>query len=527
MGQTVTITGGAVNWNLITAVILDFGGGLTSNGGSLVKDSDSLQFEVPVVAWDPGAPLDSVLLIVVQGANTDTLSPQLAVYRPEPTGVDAGNDETICTGGSVSLSATASPSGGSYSYLWSPATGLSGTSGATVTASPTTTTTYKVVVTGATCGLQDSAEVTVNVRATPVLNDVTVTPPSCPGVSDAEVEIDASGSAPLEFRLGNSGYVSATNPITGRSAGTYDLTLRYTNNPRCEVVFPDEVVISDPVLPTAEINSTPGGDPIEICAGESVTFSATERAEAVAYYWDFGRGAAVGDDSANGRTPDPVLYADGGTYTVYLRMDVTAAACQVWDSIQVIALDLPAIDAVEPTSTSDCGADDGSVYVEMTGGPTGFQFRLTGNGITRDWQDSEAFEDLPAGSYTVSVRYDDAICPVEWPDPVVVSDPGAPQSAINLAPLVACAGEPIEISAPPQAGVTFTWDFGEGASPSAASGPGPHVVTYATDGPKDLTLDLVEGECVGSEANDDLIILQVPAISLSPLPADSYTDGDT
>lgn len=68
---------------------------------------------------------------------------------------------TICSGGSVSLTAS-----GASSYSWTPTTGLSAGTGATVTANPSTTTTYTVSATANGC--TSTATATVTVR--PALN---------------------------------------------------------------------------------------------------------------------------------------------------------------------------------------------------------------------------------------------------------------------------------------------------------------------------------------------------------------------
>jgi hypothetical protein len=67
---------------------------------------------------------------------------------------------TICMGDSVLLTAS-----GAIIYSWSPSTGLSSTNGASVYASPTSTTTY--VVTGTDGGNTGSASVTVTVNPLP------------------------------------------------------------------------------------------------------------------------------------------------------------------------------------------------------------------------------------------------------------------------------------------------------------------------------------------------------------------------
>jgi len=72
--------------------------------------------------------------------------------------LDAGLNETQCEGSSVVLNAS-----GSDTYSWSPATGLSTTTGSTVVAGPTSTTTYTVTGTDANgCVGTDSMTFTVN-----------------------------------------------------------------------------------------------------------------------------------------------------------------------------------------------------------------------------------------------------------------------------------------------------------------------------------------------------------------------------
>ena len=526
VGGTVVVSDDTITWADVINVVLEIDPGNIISVNNFQNETDSISFDIPSFAFSGSQATVTPIIIYASLVDSFSLTPDLIVNRLEPTAVDAGSDQTICAGESVNLTASPVPGDGAYTYDWSPATGLSATNTATVSASPSSTTTYTVTVTGTSCGVQATDQVTVNVRAIPVLVDTTVTPPSCPGASDAEVRINATGSSALEFRLGTSAaFVPVANAFTGVDAGTYDLQLRYTSTPRCLQTFDDEVVITDPVLPPAEISTTPDGDPVSICAGETVTFTATDQPGATAYNWNFGNGASP--QTASGRTPPAVTYATGGTYTAVLTMSVTAAACPVQASVEVVVIPLPNITAVTPSPTSDCGATDGSVQVTVSGGPGGFEYRLTGNGITRDWQSNSTFTGLPAGSYTVSVRYDDQICPVDWDEPVIVNDPGAPVSAINIAPLVDCAGEPIEISAPNQTGVTFTWDFGTGATPPSASGPGPHVVVYSSGGNKEIVLNLAEGECAGTERNDDLVILPVPEITLTPPLDPSYTDGDS
>jgi hypothetical protein len=64
---------------------------------------------------------------------------------------------TICLGNNLTLTAS-----GSTNYLWSPSTGLSSTSGASVVANPTVTTTYSVIDPSVACAHPTSITVTVD-----------------------------------------------------------------------------------------------------------------------------------------------------------------------------------------------------------------------------------------------------------------------------------------------------------------------------------------------------------------------------
>jgi hypothetical protein len=81
----------------------------------------------------------------------------------------AGPNVITCPGGQVTIggSPTASLGSGSYSYSWSPAVGLSSTSIANPTASPSQTTTYWVTVTDASTGCWSRVPVTVTVQGQP------------------------------------------------------------------------------------------------------------------------------------------------------------------------------------------------------------------------------------------------------------------------------------------------------------------------------------------------------------------------
>jgi hypothetical protein len=174
---------------------------LTANGGTSYL-------------WNTGAPTQSITVnteafytVTVTDENgcTDTESQLVKVNFLPNIGV---NNASICSGQSATLTAT-----GGLSYEWSPAAGLSATTGATVTASPSTNTVYTVTGTGAN-GCTNTATAAVAVNALPA---ATITPATattfCQG---GGVVLNANTGAGLSYQWFNN-----TVAISGETSSTY------------------------------------------------------------------------------------------------------------------------------------------------------------------------------------------------------------------------------------------------------------------------------------------------------------------
>ena len=137
------------------------------------------------------------------------------------TTADAGEDQTICKGESVTLSAT-----GGVSYVWS--NGSGGTApGQTITFSPAETTQYTVTATGSN-GCVDSDQVTVNVVQEPVVNLVAPTTQLCDNAAPITLNEDpAGGTFDGPGMTGN-----VFNP-SAAGIGTHTITYTYFEDPAC------------------------------------------------------------------------------------------------------------------------------------------------------------------------------------------------------------------------------------------------------------------------------------------------------
>ena len=100
----------------------------------------------------------NISLTVTNACGPATATTTVSVLAPpNVTALSSAPSNQICAGSSTTLTAS-----GAGSYTWSPATGLSATSGVSVTASPASTTTYTITGTSGSCTDQGSITVTVN-----------------------------------------------------------------------------------------------------------------------------------------------------------------------------------------------------------------------------------------------------------------------------------------------------------------------------------------------------------------------------
>jgi hypothetical protein len=140
-----------------------------------------------------------------------------------PADITLTPNTAICSGSTTTL--TASSIDATYAYTWTPATGLSATTGATVTANPIVTTTYIVTGTSPSSCVKIK-EVVVSVNPLPVA--ITVSPTTaaiCPNTIQAFTAAPNLGTAIVGTDTGTS--LSATTPYQQSALITSEVRTQY------------------------------------------------------------------------------------------------------------------------------------------------------------------------------------------------------------------------------------------------------------------------------------------------------------
>ena len=226
------------------------------------------------------------------------------------------NSATICAGQSATLTAT-----GANTYTWTPATGLSATTGASVTASPATTTTYTVTGVGSCGTTSANATVTVNAASATATNSG----PYCIGSS---IQLNGTGPAGATYAwTGPNGFTSAVqNPTllaTAAAAGTYTLT---TSISGCTATATTTVAVNLVATANANIDQT-------ICAGGTVTLAGTVGGSATSGTWSAASGTFSNPASLSS-TYTPTITS--GTITLTLTSNDPVGPCPAVTDLMII-----------------------------------------------------------------------------------------------------------------------------------------------------------------------------------------------
>jgi hypothetical protein len=243
---------------------------------------------------------------------------QTITVSPTPTVTVSPVASTICSGNTTTITAS-----GATTYTWSPSTGLSASTGATVTFSGTTTSTYTVTGTSAGCSATASQTITVNTTPT-----VTLTPVAATICSGNNTNMTASGATTYTWSpsVGLSASTGATVTFSGTATSTYTVTGTSTG---CSATASQIITVNPVPVLTVTPSST------SICNGSVVTASG-----ASTYSW----APATGLSAATGASVTVVA----SSATIYTITGTNTFGCIATATKSVAITAPPVIAAVSP-----------------------------------------------------------------------------------------------------------------------------------------------------------------------------------
>ncbi len=409
--ETFTVTAGTgacsatadVTVTVTPQPTLDLGGDQTFCAGDATTLTANGTFDD--ILWDNG---ESTATIPLHASGTVTytatasngscsVTESVAITIIAAPEVTASNDQTICAGDSITLSAT-----GTGPFLWN-----DGTQSPTLRVAPNTTTTFTVRVGSADCTATD--EVVVNVTASPEVDlgpDLSL----CVGATTS-----LASQLPADAYNWSNGFLGDSLVVTVLQDTSFSLQVT-TNG--CSATDTINLMVRDPEIDLGEDRT--------ICPADSITLTAPA---AEAYLWNTG---------FTGQTLRLAPFTD-----TILTLNATITGCIVRDTVEVsvsndLSVDIGAAEAL-------CLGDSLLLTASGTGPVTWSTGEVGPSIVVQPTTATQYFATVGTGNCAVTDSVDVAVLP-----PANI-DVGADQTI--------CAGEEVTIT-PVGDGVAFVWSTG-------------------------------------------------------------------
>lgn len=330
--------------------------GLSATTGATVTASPTVQTTYTVSVTDGGGCSGTASVTVDVGSSlVVSVSPSSA---------------TICPGSNVQLDAS-----GATNYSWSPSTGLSSTTGATVIANPAVTTTYNVTGTDVS-GCSGSTTVTITIS-----NNLTATATSTDencGQADGTATVTPAGNCTsgYTYSWNTTPVQQTTQTATGLSGGTYTCTVTCGG---CSAAT--SVTVINNAGPSASV--TAQNDAACGYSNGGATITPVGGTAPYTYVW------------SNGQTSASLQNVSAATYSVTVQ---DANGCQAYNTITVNSLPGPSITIVSTTNAS-CFLPNGGASISVSGGTAPYTYSWNSSPV----QTTQNLQNVPGGNYTVTV----------------------------------------------------------------------------------------------------------------------------
>ncbi|MGP8215653.1 MAG: choice-of-anchor L domain-containing protein [Bacteroidia bacterium] len=387
----------------------------------------------------------------------------------------SANSLIMCTGKSVTITAN-----NANSYTWSPATGLSATTGASVTATPTATTTYTVI--GAVSGgCDDTAKILVTVNPLPTVSVSAL--PNTPICSGNSTTLSASGSSTSYVWSPSTGLNSTTAAsVTASPTTTTKYIVTGTNSNGCE--NKDSITVD--VNPTPTVTASVKGSSSTICGGDSVSLLA---GGATTYTWSPAGGLNTTTGAQVTATPTATT-----TYTV----TGTSGSCTNTAPVTVTVNPTPNIN-IAPKGSAICPGNSDTLFAGS--GATSYVWTpATGLSCT------SCAKTIATPTATTTYYVTGTIGSCSKTDSTTITVATSLTVAATPASPTICSGDSVLLQATGAA--NYTWSPPTGLSCTACSnpnaGPGSNI-TYTVTG--------TSGSCNAPPATVSVSVTPTPSVT--------------
>ncbi|MBL4898890.1 MAG: hypothetical protein JKX76_04470, partial [Colwellia sp.] len=365
-------------------------------------------------------------------------------------------------------------------------------------------------------GCMASATVSFTINEMPVA-DFSTNAPGCTGTNYSVDFVNTGTTGATYFWNLGAGATPATSIAVNPTGVTYstaggDIKTVYliTTLGSCS----DSMAQTINVFETPVPSFTSSGTSISKCEGDTVSFNYTgTTGTGWTYDWDFGVIALP--SSSNAQNPSEVVYFGATTKTVTLT--VTNGTCSDTTSVSFAVNQMPVADFA--TNAPSCTGDSAFFINTGTTGATGYQWSF-GGGATPGTSSLETpavvLYDTTGGDIkTIQLITTLGGCVDSVSKTINITETPAPAFVHDASP-DACEGATVlfRYSGTTDPGWTYSWDFGNGATPATSTSADSIEVTYMGTGTKTVTLT-VTGVCSASTASSSVVIVPTPIANFS------------
>ncbi|MFN5182935.1 MAG: choice-of-anchor L domain-containing protein [Bacteroidota bacterium] len=393
------------------------------------------------------------------------------------------NSQTICAGQNVTLTATASSAGGSYSWTSNPPGFSANTQ--SITVSPSSTTTYSCTYNNNGCIASNTGTVTVNPVPTLSVNSTTI----CVGQSASLNATPSIGGGSYSWTSTPSGFTSSNSTINVNPTTTTTYSCNYSLN-GCPASSTGIVNVNPNPTATASNNGP-------YCAGTTINLSGNGGAS---YNWS-------GPNGFTSTTQNPTITTSTSGNSGVYTLTVTSNNCTsvATTSVNILANPIPNLNSNGPVCAGTALSINCSNGVNWSWtGPNGFVTGTQNNTLS-------PVSVLSSGTYSVTIS-DVNGCTGTGTINVVVN----PLPVITASTTPICTGFSGTLTA--SGASTYFWSGGTTPSTGASVSASPvTTTTYTVTG-------LDANGCIGSTT---VSLVVSPNLSINTSPSDTICQGSS